>query len=391
MAGAATAAVSHVVVHILQGQGYPIYLFPDEHHSWIIVGVHAFYVVFETVVLIYLTTLTYHLLNVSRELTNTLNSIQSDDDDSLDLSAGVAKTKNNPILMMLNNVLTSMNQAVQQAKTAETHTSNVLVNANQDINNLVGYVQSNHQEAEQMFRDLTELSDSSAHVRQSVEQTVDLIEDAASKQREGGIAVGESQASLNRLAQSLQETSSHINSLAADSNAAMGILAEVQSIAEQTNLLALNAAIEAARAGEQGRGFAVVADEVRTLATCSQDSTQRIGDIIHRLQATSESSVLVMQESAKQAQENLVKVQQAVQVFSDTGHSLEQMTVLGSQIGSASTEQEQTANALMSQAELLKTVADDSEAAVSRVKQEIAKLAQEYGALKEGLSVFRVS
>lgn len=192
VAAAGTAAVLHVVVHVLQGQGYPIYLFPEEHHSWTIVGVHAFYVVVETAVLVYLTTLTYHLLNVSRELTNTLNNIDGDD-DSLDLSASVTRTKNNPILILLNTILSSMNTAIRQAKTAEKHTSEVLVSASQDINSLVGYVQSNHQEAEQMFQALTELSGSSAHVRQSVEQTVDLIQEAADKQREGGTIVGESE------------------------------------------------------------------------------------------------------------------------------------------------------------------------------------------------------
>ena len=389
VAAAVTAAVLHVGVHILQDMGYPIYLFPDHQHSWLVVGIHAFYVVLETVVLIYLTTLTYHLLNVSRELAEVLNNLQ-DDDQVLNLNVSITETKDNPILVMLDNVLSNMNKAIRQTKTAEQHTSNVLTNASQDINHLVGYVQSNHQDAEQMFQELTELARFSTEVRQHVKHTVDLIEEAAAQQQQGGTAVGESETSLTQLALSLQETSSQIDTLAENCKAAMGILGEVQGIAEQTNLLALNAAIEAARAGEQGRGFAVVADEVRQLATRSQSSTQRIGDILHLLQSTSESAVSVMKESALHAQENLSKVQQAVQSFNLTGQTLTEMTTLGGQIGSATTEQENTVTALMQQAEQVKSVSDQSEAAVSRVKREVTELAQEYEQLRQGLSVFRV-
>lgn len=114
-----------------------------------------------------------------------------------------------------------------------------------------------------------------------------------------------------------------------------------------------------------------------------------IGDILYRLQSTSQTSVSVVKESAEQAQENLLKVQQAVTVFADTSRALEQMILHGGQISAASSEQERTANSLMAQAEQVKATADNSEAAVVRVKQGVSQLSQEYEQLKRGLQVFK--
>src|SRR5690606_1054142 len=113
----------------------------------------------------------------------------------------------------------------------------------------------------------------------------------------GKQVVGETLAVINRLADQIAHSVTIINRVAQDSQNISQVLVEIRSIAEQTNLLALNAAIEAARAGEQGRGFAVVADEVRSLSQRTQKSTREIEDMIERLQTGVKEAVGSMQSS----------------------------------------------------------------------------------------------
>lgn len=147
----------------------------------------------------------------------------------------------------------------------------------------------------------------------------DTAKDANILAKEGRNVVNLTVTSIKALAQEVERTSNVIRKLEADTSNVGSILDVIRAIAEQTNLLALNAAIEAARAGEQGRGFAVVADEVRTLASRTQHSTKEIQDVIEQLQQAASSAVKAMDDSQEQA---LLSVENATK----TDASLEQIT-----------------------------------------------------------------
>src|SRR5690554_2688972 len=137
--------------------------------------------------------------------------------------------------------------------------------------------------------------------------------------KEGRVVVNQTVTSIKALAQEVEKTSGVIRKLESDTSNVGSILDVIRGIAEQTNLLALNAAIEAARAGEQGRGFAVVADEVRTLASRTQHSTKEIQNVIEQLQEAAVSAVKAMEDSQEQAH---LSVENATK----TDTSLEQIT-----------------------------------------------------------------
>ena len=391
VAAAATAAVLHVSIHMLQMAGYPIYLFPEHHHSWTIVAVHAFYVVIESAVLIYMVSLARHLLEVSQNLLSTLSAI-NDKQDSLDLGARIdARHRNNPLLALFDRVLGSMDQALQRTLQAERDSTLLLQQTGQDMQLLTRQADSNQEAASQIHTSLTSISRMSETVYQAIDETVTAIRQAAERQQAGSRIISSSEQSLSQLSTTLDNTSELIQSLAADCAAAMSILDDVRSIAEQTNLLALNAAIEAARAGEQGRGFAVVADEVRTLATRSAQATQSIGDIIHRLHAISQDSVTTMEQSAGQAQGNLQHARQAIEYFVEIDGILQQMTRLGDDIIQASREQQAEIGELLVQAGYVRETALESRSASLSVDHNISALMQEFAQLKNNLAAFRTS
>jgi methyl-accepting chemotaxis protein len=168
------------------------------------------------------------------------------------------------------------------------------------------------------------------------ERVAQLANDQAA---EGRSVVHEAVSATKAMAEEVYNVSSAIHQLEGESEEIGTVVDVIRGIAEQTNLLALNAAIEAARAGEQGRGFAVVADEVRTLAGRTQESTQEIQRIIERLQQGSKEAVTAMDQGQVKAKNSMEKVENAGQVLSDIILAVERIKEMNVQIATAVEQQ----------------------------------------------------
>ncbi len=179
-------------------------------------------------------------------------------------------------------------------------------------------------------------------VARNTQEAADNVQETLGEVRKGKEVVGSTITAIEILAGNVSRTAEAMDALRGDTESIGSILQVIRDVAEQTNLLALNAAIEAARAGEQGRGFAVVADEVRTLASRTQKSTTDIQSMIERLQTSARSAVEVMEESRQGASRSVEQAVEAGSTLDRITQSVLSINGMTQQIASATEEQSTT-------------------------------------------------
>ncbi|MCZ4127037.1 chemotaxis protein [Stutzerimonas balearica] len=194
-------------------------------------------------------------------------------------------------------------------------------------------------ETDQVATAINQMAASVQEVAASAQRTAEAASRADSEAGSGTEVVNRAGASIGQLARDIQQAGEVIHQLEAHSNDITKVLDVIRGVAEQTNLLALNAAIEAARAGEQGRGFAVVADEVRSLASRTQQSTQEINAMIAALQDGARQAVQVMQHSREQAVQSVQQAEQAASSLRDINLRVNEISAMSMQIAAAVEEQ----------------------------------------------------
>jgi methyl-accepting chemotaxis protein len=237
---------------------------------------------------------------------------------------------------------------------------------------------------------MEEMTQTVSEITKNANLAADTTQETNSKTMQGQEQVLASVSAVEDLLTNLGQISKSIEALHTESNNVGSILDVIRGIAEQTNLLALNAAIEAARAGEQGRGFAVVADEVRTLASRTQQSTEEIQTMISKLQQEAKNAVNAMENNTDYAMKTTEKSEQVKEILGDISIAVAQIRDMNDQTAQASTEQSQATDSIAQSIESVNQKAieavDDSEKA-AHAANELDELASN---LKSLVGKFKV-
>ncbi|ALO33866.1 hypothetical protein CMT41_03350 [Colwellia sp. MT41] len=216
------------------------------------------------------------------------------------------------------------------------HASNQLAKSSETTSS---HIRSQRLETDMVATAMNEMVMTAQEVAQNAANTATGAEDANQQARHGYEIVSNTVKGISALASGIQTASESIDKVSNDSQEIGRVLDVIKGIAKQTNLLALNAAIEAARAGEQGRGFAVVADEVRSLASRTETSTQEIQQMIERLQQGSEHAVTLMKKSNQQAEKSVEQASSAGDALQKITESVASINDMAAQIATAAEEQ----------------------------------------------------
>ena len=273
----------------------------------------------------------------------------------------------NAFLAKLQSMIAAVVTSVQQVSDSSEHTADIAIRTNQGV-------QKQLAEIELVATAVHEMTATAQDVARNATHAAEAANHADQAANQGKQVVQETSAAIAALANEIGRAVGVVQNLAKDSENINAILVAIRGIAEQTNLLALNAAIEAARAGEQGRGFAVVADEVRNLAQKTQQATEEIQNMIQQLQQGTREVVKVMEQSQSKTDDSVEHANQAAQSLESITQAVSVINDMNTQIASAAEEQSAVAEDINRNVTNIGQVANEVASGADEASQASAQL-----------------
>ena len=387
LVGTLVIAVHHLSFNYLQAGGLGVYVFPDRTGLDLVI-IHAAFVVFEAAVLIYLNLQSGKDLKSSIEIRQ-IGSKLAVVDGKVDLTYRQEDAESDFANDFNNFMLHNHKMMIEVMGAAST-----INQSTEQMNEIAGDTrQITNEQQQQIDQVATAINEMTATVQEVARNTSEAAEAAIKADDEadrGREIVNQTLSSISSLEATVSNATDVISTLDQDSQNIGTVLDVIKGIAEQTNLLALNAAIEAARAGEQGRGFAVVADEVRTLASRTQDSTQEIQEIIESLQSGANSAVDAMKTGREEAEITLQKAGEAGSSLVNITRAIESISAMNTQIATSAQEQSSVANDVNQNISSISVLADQSAEGVTNSQNVSGKLSTLSNHLHSLVSQFKV-
>ncbi|WP_095182151.1 MULTISPECIES: methyl-accepting chemotaxis protein [unclassified Pseudomonas] len=289
----------------------------------------------------------------------------------------------NKFLDKLQPIIAEVKRSVQDARNTADQSSAIATQTSAGM-------EQQYRQVDQVATASHEMSATAQDVARSAAQAAEAAKDADRATRQGLTVIDHTTASIDTLAADMSAAMVQVEGLAANSEKIGTVLETIRAIAEQTNLLALNAAIEAARAGEAGRGFAVVADEVRNLARRTQESVEETRQVIEQLQNGTQEVVGAMGNSHRQAQGSVEQVGQAVTALRQIGDAVTVISDMNLQIASAAEEQSAVAEEINNNVATIRDVTESLSGQANesaRVSQSLNSLANQQQRLMDQFRV----
>jgi methyl-accepting chemotaxis protein len=380
-------ALHHISFYFLQVNDTGVFIFDEERLLFTTVIIHAVYAIAESIIAGYIAYSMKVESEAGKELSLVATALTADV-NAIDLNIKTT-ANNNSTLMSFNELLVLLSSVIQGVKEQVIELKTNSLNLNKTKTELESSTAQRQQETEVIAASAEEMAVTVTSIAQETNQLSDQMQEATNYTKSSNEEIMSINEQNKKLTSALEKTSEQVNDLANSTEAISKVLSEISGIAEQTNLLALNAAIEAARAGEQGRGFAVVADEVRALATRTKESTNKIGQTLSLLKNYSKLTTESMTHSIAIVQSVIESADNAQKKISQASTLVEHASAISMNVAAAIEQQSVTTADIAKSAETLRDTALIDRERVEALSQEANSVTHTSGAMALNIARFK--